>query len=338
MHKNLYRIIIFITISLSSCSKHTYGYKKDDGQTTDSIIQMDSISVEVKKFTRNDIHLTKSLTYDKYTLEDTYPYKDTTRVFQWDKIKELLFLLDSIQLNPENWGILENYKNKNGEAKLTKAFFRDEYKKISDTLNVQRYQSIPLYSISDSITPIIYGRDGSLIKYKNDSSNFLILEVLNHPGQWMTERKYIRNIEDSIKFNHAIFVDRKNQNISTLEKIDSIWYIRSMNPTTTGLHRPPMQQETPIGMFVLQEKKAKMYYYKDGTTDIGGFAPWANRFTNGAYIHGVPVNVPQKSLIEYSYTLGTTPKSHMCVRSVTSHSKFIFDNFPIHGTIIFVLE
>jgi len=253
-------------------------------------------------------------------------------------IKQLLFVLDSIQLDPENWGILQNYKNKNGEAELTKTFLRDEYKKISDTLGVQRYQSVPLYTLTDSVIPLIYGRDGALIKYKNDTTNFLALEMYAHPGEWMTERKYIKDIADTLLFTHAVFVDRHNQNITTFEKVDSIWYVRSMNPSTTGFHRPPLQQETPVGMFVLQEKRAKMFYYRDGTTEIGGFAPWANRFTNGAYIHGVPVNVPRESTIEFSSTLGTTPRSHMCVRSATSHSKFIYDNFPTNATIVFVLE
>lgn len=34
-----------------------------------------------------DIRLDKELLYDKHTLEDTYPYKDTTRHFQWEKNK-----------------------------------------------------------------------------------------------------------------------------------------------------------------------------------------------------------------------------------------------------------
>ena len=47
-----------------------------------------------------DIRLDKELLYDKHTLKDTYPYKDTTRQFQWDKIKERLALLENIQLQP----------------------------------------------------------------------------------------------------------------------------------------------------------------------------------------------------------------------------------------------
>ncbi len=93
-----------------------------------------------------------------------------------------------------------------------------------------------------------------------------------------------------------------------------------------------------IGYVCLARKEAKMIFLKDGSTATGGFAPYANRFNNGGYIHGVPTNAPAKGIIEYSYTLGTTPRSHMCVRNATSHAKFIFDWAPVNETIIFVLE
>ena len=92
-----------------------------------------------------DIRLDKELLYDKHTLKDTYPYKDTTRHFQWEKIKERLALLENIRKKPAQWCILQNYKNRNGEAPLVKSFKRDAYKRIADTLGVERYQGIPLF-------------------------------------------------------------------------------------------------------------------------------------------------------------------------------------------------
>ena len=47
---------------------------------------------------------------------------------------------------------------------------------------------------------------------------------------------------------------------------------------------------------------------------------------------------PVQKLIEYSWSLGTIPRSHMCVRNATSHSKFIFDNMPAEATLIVVIE
>jgi hypothetical protein len=104
------------------------------------------------------------------------------------------------------------------------------------------------------------------------------------------------------------------------------------------MHKPPYAQETPLGMFVLQEKKVKMIFLKDGSVETGGFAPYASRFTNGAYIHGIPVNLPQTKQIESSPSLGTVPRSHMCVRSATSHAQFIFDWAGVEETLIFIIE
>ena len=258
--------------------------------------------------------------------------------FRW---KERLSLLESIQKEPSQWAILQNYKNRNGEAPLVKVFKRDAYKRVSDTLGVERYQSVPLYLLTDTVIPEIYGRDGSLVRIKamdEDSKFARIQTVYDGEEEWYAPKKYIKQIGDTVVFDKAIFVDRHNQNIATLEHVGSKWLVRSMNPATTGQHRPPYAQETPLGMYVLQEKKSRMIYLVDGSKETGGFAPYANRFTNGAYIHGVPVNAPRKSLIEYSPSLGTTPRSHMCVRNATSHAKFMYDWAPVNETIVFVLE
>lgn len=305
-------------------------------------VAQDSLAVQAPKLRDTvlpeDIRIEKKLLYDQHTLADTYPYKDTTRQFQWDKMRERLALLELIQKEPVRWAILQNYKNRNGEAPLVGNYHRDAYKRIADTLGVERYQSVPLYPLNDTITPEIYGRDGALVKLLAEDNRFVKIEGINTPGEWFVPKKYVYPIQDTVVFRKAIFVDRVNQNITTLEQVDSIWYVRSMNPATTGLHRPPFAQETPTGLFVLQEKKVKMIYLVDGSKKTGGFAPFANRFTNGGYIHGVPVNAPRTSLIEFSPTLGTIPRSHMCVRNATSHAQFIYDWGPINETIIFVFD
>jgi len=328
--------LLIICIAFISCSQKTEQRQSVNTQieTKDSTEQ-----VQVEKV-MEPVVIEKDLLYDQYTLEDTYPYKDTTRVFQWEKIRKGLALLDSVQQVHSNWGILQNYKNLNGEAPLVRSFRRNEYKRVSDTLGVERYQSVPLYMLEDSLVAERYGRDGSLVKLMEtrDSSKYYKIETVYFQGEWLVPKKYVKPIADTVVFNKAIFVDRTNQNITSLEKVGSKWLVRSMNPATTGLHKPPHQQETPLGMFVVQQQKSKMFFLVDGTQETGGFAPWASRFTNGGYIHGVPVNAPRKNLIEYSQTLGTTPRSHMCVRNATSHAKFIYDWLTVEGTIVFVIE
>lgn len=292
-----------------------------------------------KPVTAADITLVKELEYDKYTLEDEYPYKDTVRSFQWDKIKEKLALIENLRKEKSEWYVLQNYKNRNGEAPLVKKYSRGIYKRIIDSLGVERYQSVPLYLPEDTVTPERYGRDGSLVRYSGKSGSFIKIQPIFSGGEWLIPAKYLKHLPDTAHFGYAIFVDRTNQNIATVERTGkNKWSIRSMNPATTGQKRPPYAQPTPLGMFILQEKKTKMIFLKDGSVETGGFAPYASRFHNGAYIHGVPTNSPATGIIEYSPSLGTTPRSHMCVRNATSHAKFIFDNAPVNECIIFVIE
>ena len=102
-------------------------------EVQDTIMEEIAEVVE-KEIKPENIRLDKELLYDKHTLEDTYPYKDTTRHFQWEKIKERLALLENIRIKPAQWCILQNYKNQNGEAPLVKNFKRGAYKRIADTL------------------------------------------------------------------------------------------------------------------------------------------------------------------------------------------------------------
>ena len=330
-------LLILCLSTLSFCTTKSGESQNADFQKQDTLVTVttpdkDTIPAPI------EIVIEKELLYDQHTLADTYPYKDTTRVFQWGKIKERLRLLDSIQQKPARWAILQNYRNKNGEAPLVRKFHRDAYKRVSDTLGIERYQSVPLYLPEDTLTAERYGRDGDLVKLLEEGDRLSRIQTIYTDGEWLIPKKYVKPIADKVTFNKAICVDVTNQNIATLEHIGSKWLVRSMNPATTGQHRPPYAQETPLGMFVVQEKKARMIYLVDGSKETGGFAPYASRFTNGGYIHGVPVNAPRKSLIEYSPTLGTTPRSHMCVRNATSHAKFVYDWAPVNETIVFVFD
>jgi hypothetical protein len=111
-----------------------------------------------------------------------------------------------------------------------------------------------------------------------------------------------------------------------------------MNPCTTGAHNPMLQKPTPLGVYIIQMHLEKMPFYEDGTTRIAGYAPYASRFCQGAYLHGVPVNLPHTEIVEFSPTLGTIPRSHMCVRNAASHAKFIYDNFEPEQALVYVIE
>lgn len=311
----------------------------------DSVLLQETESMEepaveiIPPLLPEDILLTKDFLYDKYTLEDVYPYQDTTRSFKWEVIRQSLAFVENVQQNPTKWVVMQNYKNQNQYPPLVKKYKYNKARLVSDTLGVSRYQSVPLYAPEDTITPELYGPDGSIAAYLGEEGGFVRVKPLLIEQEWMVPKRYLYELADSVVFTHVIVVDRKDQNIATLEKTGrGQWKIRSMNPATTGKHNPPYGQETPLGIFVLQQKKRNMYFWKDGTRDIGGYAPYASRFTNGAHIHGIPVNKPATKEIEYSWSLGTTPRSHMCVRNATSHAQFIYDWAPTWSTLVIVIE
>lgn len=290
--------------------------------------------------TKADIQLKKDLVYAEYTLEDTYEYEGTVRSFQWDKIKEKLAHIETFQRRELEYAVLQNYKNGNGESPLVRSFVRNDYKRVSDTLGTERYQSTPLYRPEEWEIPLIYGRDGSLVAlHSSDTLDYVRIEGLSFEGVWDIPGQYVKKIGSNTRFEQVIVVDVTHQHVCTLEKQGAEWVIRSMNPATTGIHQPPFAHETPLGMFVIQEKKEKMYFLVDGSrTEIAGFAPYASRFTNGGYIHGVPTNYPQQGIIEYSWSLGTTPRSHMCVRNASSHAKFIFEWATTLASLVIVID
>lgn len=296
-------------------------------------------ALAIKPLTAEDILLTKDLLYDKYTLEDVYPYQDTVRSFKWDVMRKCLAFIENMQRDTVKWVVLQNYKNLNREAPLVRSYVRNAYKRVADTLGVERYQSVPLYLLTDTLTPERYGRDGTIAYLQGREGSFCRVFPATFEEEWLVPERYLKPLADSTLFHHVVFVDRRDQNICTLEWTGrGEWKIRSMNPATTGRHAPPYAQETPLGMYLIQQKKTRMVFLKDGSTATGGYAPYASRFTNGAYIHGVPVNVPRTAMIEYSWSLGTTPRSHMCVRNATSHSKFIFDWAPTEQALVVVIE
>src|SRR5690554_3997955 len=105
-------LVLFSSLFLS-CKDKTINETFVDKKVRDSINEIKNAEEveQIRSITADDILLKKELTYDKYTLEDTYPYKDTTRVFQWAKIKENLAYIENFQSEKITYAVLQNYKN-----------------------------------------------------------------------------------------------------------------------------------------------------------------------------------------------------------------------------------
>ena len=289
-------------------------------------------------FLTEGVKLNKNLLYDQHTLNDTYKYGEKVRGFQWNKIIMQIDSLVAFENDVHEFGALNNYRNRNGWAPMADSAQQDiHYCEVQDKYEVRRNQSVPLYVENKLTVPECYGRDGALVAIDRDSAGYLWVRMAAFKGEWIVPAKYVDRLGGA-DFRKLIFVDRSNQNVVTVEQGDTAWFIRSMNPVTTGVKRPPFHWETPVGIYVVRGKLKKMYYLHDGNSEVAGYAPWATRFSGGAYLHGVPVAYPDKTIYEYSWSLGTVPRSHMCVRNATSHAKFVFDWAPVGEALVIVFD
>lgn len=283
------------------------------------------------------VKINKVLLYDRHTLADSYKYGKTDRSFQWEKISGKIDSLLIFEEAAKEFGALNNYRNRQGVSPLADSAEQDAYKAAQDKYGVRRDQSIPFYRVSNLAIPERYGKDGALVAVISDSAGYLLVSSATFGGEWLVPAKYVDRLGGA-DFRKLIFIDRTNQNIVTLEQADSTWLVRSMNPVTTGMRRPPYRRETPEGIFVVRGKLEKMFYLHDGKSEVAGYAPWASRFSGGGYLHGVPLAYPAKTVSEFSWSLGTNPRSHMCVRNATSHAKFIYDWAPVGEALVIVFD
>lgn len=148
----------------------------------DSMEVEDILPFERKPLTAADIILVKELLFDKYTLKDEYPYQDTVRSFKWDAIRKCLAFIENLQYDANRWAIFQNYKNVNREAPLVRKYTQNVYRRIADTLGVERYQSVPLYLPSDTLVPERYGRDGALVSFLGETGSFYRVSPVSIEG------------------------------------------------------------------------------------------------------------------------------------------------------------
>lgn len=261
----------------------------------------------------------------------------TKRCFQFDKMEEALLKLQEYA-DRSRLTYINNYKNIKGNAPLY-------HGKTVDAAGNSRSQSAPGYPSLSNMQEFSYIGDGTLVRYLYSGGDYIKVQVIASGKTYFIPKKYIPAEQALDELRKAIIIDRKYQNEAVYEKIDDTWNLISYTLATTGT-KGEYAQPTPLGYYYGIEKKTQFLYYKDGTTEIQGYAPYAIRFAGGAYVHGVPVDFkydengeritpPER---EYSITIGTYPLSHKCVRNYTSHAKFLYDWFSQDETVIIVIE
>lgn len=279
-----------------------------------------------------------NLKYTKYLVEEPYTYvvNGEERSFQFDVMREKIEVVDKA-IEQYRLTYIDNYKNRNGRAPKYKGGDIDK-------LGNDRSAAVPAYSNINDLDEFVYLPDGTLVEVLEEDEEFTLVQVVGTNFEYSVPSKYVPTNECLNGIKKVIAVDTTNQNIATFEKED-IWNITSYSRATTGkvgkYHRP-----TPLGYYYAIEKRPKFLYVKDGTNEIEGYAPYAIRFTAGAYIHGVSTAYKytedgtrvDPGIKEFSKSIGTVPLSHKCVRNYTSHAKFIYDWYEQGNTVVIVIE
>jgi len=265
------------------------------------------------------------------------------RIFQFDKILEHLDRLDERITGSARY--ISNYKNVNGQPPKVNDKSRDVY-------GYRRSQSAPGYAMASKESAMRYIPDGMLVIPTGEEENgFVKVYIPSFNGEYWVPAKYISPENKQLsELTQVACVDVTNQNIVVLEKGEGgRWYIVSMCFVTTGVNGE-FSLETPVGDYMAIEKRSGFFFYKDGTQEFDGYAPYVTRFSGGAYLHGVSIGhggydergeviAPDKSAYkESTSTLGTVPLSHMCVRNYTSHAKFLHSYLEIGKACVVVIK
>ncbi|MFQ6929102.1 MAG: L,D-transpeptidase [Parabacteroides merdae] len=168
---------------------------------------------------------------------------------------------------------------------------------------------------------------------------FFRIQTIYTNGEWLVPGKYVKSIADSVTFDKAISRRRhqpEHRNTRTCR-------FQMVGQKHESGHNRAAPSSIRTGNAIRHICRSG----KEGKDDLPRRRQQRDRRIRSLCqpvhqrrlcIHGVPVNAPRKSLIEYSPTLGTTPRSHMCVRNATSHAKFVYDWAPVNETIVFVFD
>lgn len=87
---------------------------------------------------------------------------------------------------------------------MVRKYIRNAYRRVADTLGVERYQSVPLYLPEDTVTPERYGRDGFLAHIIAAEGSFYRIAPITMKGEWLIPQRYLKLLPDSTQFHHVI--------------------------------------------------------------------------------------------------------------------------------------
>ena len=260
----------------------------------------------------------------------------TPRTFRFDSMRGAVNgLKQQIAQGPLHF--VSNYKNQNGAPPSKGDAAVDQH-------GYRVYHSAPAYLQADADGDFRYIPDGMLVRILGEAGDFYHVNVPTFGGDYYVPQKYIDPDVALSRLNHVVVVDRTHQNQAAFEVLEDGLNLVSYTLSTTGFPGE-FSFETTLGSYKAIEKKDRFEYLKSDSPDVAGYAPFALRFTGGAYIHGVPVAYEQQDgervdpgTTEYLHTIGTFPRSNMCVRNYTSHAEFLFNWMDSRNGAVIVME
>ncbi len=259
-----------------------------------------------------------------------------SRHFRFEKmqnaVNELRELLAQGELH-----FISNYKNHNGTPPGMGIIAVDEF-------GYRVYHSAPAYYQANTEADYRYVPDGMLVRILDEVGDFYYVNIPTFQGDFYVPVQYIDPADSLHNLNHVVVIDRQQQNQAAFEISDNSLDLVSYTLATTGI-AGDFSFETSPGSYKALAKRIRFEYLKDGTEEIAGYAPFATRFSGGAYIHGVPVAYVEEDgemidpgKIEYLHTIGTFPRSSMCVRNFTSHAEFLYNWMDVENGAVLVME
>ena len=185
---------LLAALLLIACQTKSKGEEQSEHSPIEAAIATEEATAqEPYTLSSEDIELREELLFEEYYLAPTYDYKDTVRSIKLDQFRAKLAYVENLAEEIGQWAVIENYRNGHGEAPTVQNYRRNEYRRVADTLGVERYQSAPLYLPNDTTQPIIYGRDGWLTHLIDSiGSYYQITPIKGSMGSYWIPKRYLR--------------------------------------------------------------------------------------------------------------------------------------------------
>ena len=335
-----YNISFYYFLITAEEDIQVYETPAPDGSIKEELQHLDKVSllqrVEGKELNESDIWY-RIVFEDNGVIKDGYVHstKGKTRKFRFNKMAEGINELEE-ELAEGTMHFVVNYKNHSGTPPQDGDIAVDEY-------GYRVYHSAPVYQEADQDSEYRYAPDGILVRILAEVDDFYHVYIPTFEDNYYIPQQYIESEEEFNELEQVIVVDREQQNQAAFEVGEDMELV-SYTLSTTGIPGD-YSFETTLGSYKILQKRDRFEYLKSGAEKIGGYAPFGIRFTGGAYIHGVPVEYEEENgemidpgMIEYLHTIGTFPRSNMCVRNFTSHAEFLYHWLDTEKSAVIVIE